>query len=146
MTHFSSSATNAHPGGTLKDIYKSIFAGYLKARGPNVNIVMTCLLRKQPWQSTLNVDIVCTKSHLLNFSSVCIKCGNSNATKVEVDKHILFQTIEKKTIQLSTMSKGIYFLEPYCSEVYLLNQHYLQIWPAVKACSKGSQHDQKKRS
>ena len=50
--------------GTLKNIYTSIFSGYLKTRGPNVNIVMTCLLGKQPWQSPLNFDIVCTKSHL----------------------------------------------------------------------------------
>ena len=98
MKHFSSSATNAHSRGTPKDIYISIFSGYMKARGPNVNIVMTCLLGKQPWQSTLNFDMVCAKRHLLKFSIMCIKCGKSNATKVEVDKHKKFYTMRNITV------------------------------------------------
>ena len=73
MKHFSSSETNAHSRGTLKDIYTSILSGYLKARGANVNIVMTCLLGKQPWQSTLNFDMAWTKSHL----AVCVSSVES---------------------------------------------------------------------
>ena len=96
MKHISSSATNAHSRGTLKDIYKSIFSQYLKERAPNVNIVVTTLLGKQPSQSILNFDMICTKSNLLNFIIICIKCGKSNITKVEVDKHIIFHTMEKQ--------------------------------------------------
>ena len=80
-----------------------------------------------------------------------IECGKSNATKVEVDKHILFNTMGKKNNPVVNNVKrhlllGTSLYKPYCLEVYLLNQHYLQIWPAVKARSKGSQHDQKERS
>ena len=28
---------------------------------------------------------------------MCIECGKSNATKVEVDKHIIFHTMEKQS-------------------------------------------------
>ena len=73
-------ATNAHSRGTLKDSYTRIFSGYLKARNHNVNIVMTCQLVKQPWQSTLNFPIVCTKSHLLNFSIMCIESEKSSGS------------------------------------------------------------------
>ena len=31
------------------------------------------------------------------FSSMCIECGKSNATKVVVDKHIIFHTMEKQS-------------------------------------------------
>ena len=31
------------------------------------------------------------------FSSMCIECGKSNATKVEVDKQIIFHTMEKQS-------------------------------------------------
>ena len=30
------------------------------------------------------------------FSSMCIECGKSNTTKVEVDKQIIFHTMEKQ--------------------------------------------------
>ena len=49
-------------------IHTSIFSGYLKERGPNVNNVMTCLLGEQQWQSPLNFDKILTKSHL----TVCV--------------------------------------------------------------------------
>ena len=62
--NFSSSATNALSRGTLMDIYTIIFFGYLKARGPYVNVVMTYALGKQPWQSTLKFDMAWKKSHL----------------------------------------------------------------------------------
>ena len=29
---------------------------------------------------------------------MCIKCGKSNATKVEVDKHKIFYTMENNTV------------------------------------------------
>ena len=96
MKHFSSPATNAHSRGTLKDIYESIFSFYLKERAPHVNFVVTSLIGKQPSQSILRFDMICTKSHLLNFSCMCIECGKSNTTKVEVDKHIKFHIMEKQ--------------------------------------------------
>ena len=96
MKHFSSPATNAHSRGTLKDIYESIFSLYLKERAPHVNFVVTSRIGKQPSQSILRFDMICTKSHLLNFSIMCIECGKSNTTKVEVDKHITFHTMEKQ--------------------------------------------------
>ena len=61
-----------------------------------MNIVVASLLGKQPLQSILNIDMICTKSHLVNFSCMCIECGKSNTTKVEVDKHITFHTMEKQ--------------------------------------------------
>ena len=65
-------------------------------RAPNVNIVVSSLLGKQPFQSILNMDMICTTSHLLNVSIMCIECGKSNTTKVEVDQHIIFHTMEKQ--------------------------------------------------
>jgi hypothetical protein len=67
------SATNALSRETLMDIYTSILFGYLKARGPNVNVVMSYPLGKQPWQSTLNFDMAWTKSHL----TVCVSSVES---------------------------------------------------------------------
>ena len=54
-----------------------------------MNIVMICLLGKQPCQSTLNFDIA--------FSIMCIECGKSNVTKVEVNKQIIFHAMEKQS-------------------------------------------------
>ena len=87
----------------------SIFSGYLKARGPNVCCVMTCLLQKQPWQSRLNLT---WHGQLTKFkeppSHMCIDCGKSNTNKEEVDKHIMCHTRGKNTIRLWTLWKGIY--------------------------------------
>ena len=153
MKHFSSSATNSHSWGTLKDIYKSIVSKYLKARGPYVNIIIPCLLGKQLWHSTLTFDLVCTKSHLLNCSSMCIECGKYNSTKVEVDEHIIFHTMDK---QSSCEQRGKAFTQKcfFCSiqQLLLSKSHKCQYYEknhkkpsSQNACSKGSQHVQKKR-
>ena len=97
MKQFCSSATYSHSRGTVKDICTNIFSRYLETRGHNVNNVITCLLGKQPRESTLKFDMACTKSNLLNFSSMCIECGKFNATKVEVDNHIILHTVEKQS-------------------------------------------------
>ena len=71
------------------------------ARGPNVSCVMTCLLRKQAGQVTLNLYLAWTgqstkyKEPLINRY---IKCGRTNATLVEVDKRMIFPTREKQLI------------------------------------------------
>ena len=91
--NFSLSATNAPSMGTLMDIYTIIFFEYLKARGHNVNVVMTYPLGKQPWQSTLKFDIAWKKSHL----AVCVSSVESlMPPKVVVDKHIIFHTMEEE--------------------------------------------------
>ena len=61
------------------------------ARGLNVSCVMTCLLRKQKGQGTLNLYLTWTgQSIRKTLSNRCIECGKTNANKVEIDKHIYF--------------------------------------------------------
>ena len=66
-------------------MYKSILSRYFKARGLNVNIVMTSQFYHGTWYKE-------------PFSSMCIECGKSNATQVEEYKHILFHTMESNPV------------------------------------------------
>ena len=92
-----------------KCTYKGKSQGYLEnciiwildGKRPNVSCVMTRLLRKHAGQGMMNFYLALTgqstkqKEPLINR---CIECGKTNATLVEVDKHMIIPNREKHIV------------------------------------------------